>query len=222
MKQLFLDIKSTFNFAMSKIISIGLVLDDDHTFYGECNDFGEELSTKARQHYLPSLESHTDFHKMEGKHYKIRDKTSTVRFLLRKWFQGLPDTQYEVWVTDAPANWNIFRRLFYEGLPDQVFDYGFDIGTLFRAKGSSSKLSDFGQLNHALESAKLIRYCYTRLMSKDVLSLALFGHKNFTPESLLRLKTLFNSCELIPEARTLLLAEIERKLDECGTITKAG
>lgn len=175
--KIFFDTEFTGLHQNTTLISIGLVSENDRTFYAEFNDYDiAQVNRWVRENVIPYLqfsEVQTLNPKLDLKSYAMKANQQTIRLLLSEWL-----SQFEVvemWA-DCPAyDWVLLGNLFNGSLnmPSHISKNAFDVATLLNVAGIDPDidrkafcgLSEMN-LHNALDDARLAKICYQKAMQK--------------------------------------------------------
>jgi len=168
------------------LISIGLVSEDNKTFYAEFTDYDKsQISEWINKNIISNLilKPH---HKKEQNFYndkdgiKIRGDTKLIKENLLSWL--LQFNRVEFWSDVLAYDWVLLQDLIveykegYPILPGNIYYIPFDITTLMKIKGvdtdiTREKLAFDGEFyegkikkHNALWDAKVIKKCYEKLI----------------------------------------------------------
>jgi hypothetical protein len=178
--KIFLDTEFTGLRADTTLISIGLISEDGKTFYAEFNDYDEsqilEQEKKGdyfiRDNVILNLkfnntnERLTDFYD----NMEVKANKECIKNYLENWLSHFDNV--EIWSDVLNYDWTLFRDLFHEELPENVYYIPFDMATLFKIKGIDPDINrkefiwakDFGVEHNALVDARIIKMCYEKVM----------------------------------------------------------
>lgn len=176
---IFFDTEFTGLHQRTTLISVGLVSEDDRTFYAEFNDYDpSQLNDWLYENVLPYLQ----FWNIQAtnpplnleQHIMKSDRVA-IAATLAKWLAQFDEV--EMWA-DCPAyDWVLFGDLFGGSLnvPQNIASYVLDVATLFKSLGMApdtdrkafAGLSAM-HLHNALDDAKLAKACHRKLMANRV------------------------------------------------------
>ena len=183
--KVFFDTEFTGLHQYSKLISIGLIDEEGHTFYAETCDFMTGYSTDedlewAEKNVIP----HLRFYGKEGKGYnnvgsydrktEVFGEVSVIKDALDNWLAG-NDDPVEMWSDCLAYDWVLFNQLFGHAfnIPRNVYYIPFDICTAMKMAGVDpdvnreefAGMSEGAQKHNALWDAKVIKACHEKLVS---------------------------------------------------------
>ncbi len=180
--KIFMDTEFTGLHQNTTLISLGMVAENDRTFYGELNDYDESQVDDWIQKnvianlYLPHGQG-SDL--TVGDYYVSRvGNSSEIANEVAVWLQSFGE-QIEIWSDGLAYDWMLFNQLFGGALniPSFIYYIPFDICTLMKMNGVDPDINreEFASeavsiiegehLKHnALWDAKVIKACYERLM----------------------------------------------------------
>lgn len=176
--KIFFDCEFTGLHQNTTLISIGCVDEDGRTFYGELTDYDKsQVNDWIRDNVIVNLSL-----ELLGKpntpavwppNYYCGD-SDKIRQELLDWFAVYDHV--EMWGDVLTYDWMLFRELFNNKLPENVFYIPVDLSTIltirrdfdssFHPDMSREKLagiSDSSQKHNALWDALVIRTCYDQL-----------------------------------------------------------
>lgn len=186
--KIFLDTEFTGLHQGTTLISIGLISEDDRTFYGELTDYDKTQIDEWLQNnvinnltlsYLHSnIEDSgvTDISDIDN--IKFRGTLPHLKVELEKWL--LQFKQVEIWSDCLSYDWVLFNQIFGHAfnIPKNVYYIPFDICTLFHSKGIDPDINrewfafdgmPYGveeKKHNALWDAKVIKECYYKLQTQ--------------------------------------------------------
>lgn len=179
------------------LISIGFVAEDGSEFYAEFTDYAKSqidgwlrvnvidnlLFTQEVSGLIPNsnpVGSTIDYH--------VKGSKAHIRSKLTDWFRSLcygEESSIELWSDCLAYDWVLFCDLYGDALsiPKELYYIPFDICTLMKVKGVDPDIKretysrdvlkkyrtpELTQHN-ALHDARVIRACYEKLISDDVM-----------------------------------------------------
>ncbi|MBT7628757.1 MAG: hypothetical protein HN597_03510 [Desulfobacula sp.] len=167
----------------TKLISIGLIDEEGHTFYAETCDFMEGYRdiddlVWAKENLIPKLR----FYGKQGKGYNNSGSTnrhttvfgeiSVIRDSLESWLIG-NDDPVEIWSDCLAYDWVLFNQLFGHAfkIPNNVYYIPFDICTMFKILNIDPDINreEFAGMltsaekHNSLWDAKVIKACYEKM-----------------------------------------------------------
>jgi len=164
------------------LISIGIISEDNRTFYAELRDYDKsQVDDWLQEHVIDNLYLTNLF----GEEGIVLPITSTdfimtgnmkeVATELKKWIKQFDNIK--IWSDCLAYDWVLFNHLFGHAfnLPKNIYYIPFDICTLFEIKGIDADISreEFinnsvtGNKHNALYDAKVIKACYEKLMTNE-------------------------------------------------------
>lgn len=175
--KVFFDTEFTGLHQNTSLISIGMISDDDHTFYAEFTDFQvSQCDEWIRENVLSNLR----YNLAEDKGlYEINSKDTTVcghtRFIvdrLERWLEKF--YKIKLWSDCLSYDFVLFNQLWGHAfnIPKNIYYIPFDICTGFEFKGIDpdisreefSGMTEGSQKHNALWDAKVIKACYEKLV----------------------------------------------------------
>jgi hypothetical protein len=185
--KLFFDTEFTGLHKNTTLISIGIVSENNKTFYAELTDYDQnQIDEWLQKNVIENLT--IDIDKLgkfgDNDNWIIRGDTQSIKYYLEQWLSQFDNV--EIWSDCLSYDWVLFNNIFGHAfnIPDNVYYIPFDICTLFKIKGVDPDISreqftgivnSGGQnvtsellLKHnALFDAKVIKMCYDLLISKS-------------------------------------------------------
>jgi hypothetical protein len=176
MTKLFFDTEFTGLQQNTTLISLGIISDNDKTFYAEFTDFDV---SQCDNWIFDNVINKLIFCGNCGSHYSNDDNniqiyanTIKIRKELERWLEQFG--QVEMWSDCLSYDWVLFNNLFGNAfkLPKNVYYIPFDICTVFKLKGIDPDINreEFAEIyslvdkHNALYDAKIIKLCYEKLM----------------------------------------------------------
>ena len=187
--KLFFDTEFTGLHKDTTLISIGIISEDERTFYAELTDYDKSqvddwikenvidnlILTKkfGKEGFLPeNLVLNDDETKVLSYDFYIRDRKEMVSTELKRWIDQFD--KVEIWSDCLAYDWVLFNDLFGHAfnIPKNIYYIPFDICTLFKIKGIDPDISreEFinnsvkGEKHNSLYDAKVIKSCYEKLI----------------------------------------------------------
>ncbi len=183
--KIFFDSEVTGLHQKTTLISIGLVAENNRTFYAEFLDYDKSQVNKwIQENVLDNLLSNDeaipscDLRRineidqvwlLDNSRYEIID-------YLKQWLVSLTEwsgKDIEMWSDTLAWDWILFCEFFGGALhlPDYIYYIPFDLATLFKSKSIDPDINreDFANLqgkpqkNNALWDARVIRACYEKV-----------------------------------------------------------
>lgn len=179
--RVFFDTEFTGLHQKTTLISIGLVAENDRSFYAEFNDYNQsQVDDWIRDNVIANLvfpaTTEVEF-RQEGKHVSIKHNKETIASRLSEWLTAVAiDGGIEMWSDCLAYDWVLFCNLFGGAfkIPKSVYYIPFDIATFLRVDGADPDVNreKFARLedspekvkHNALWDARVIKACYERLM----------------------------------------------------------
>jgi hypothetical protein len=152
--KLFLDSEFTGLQQESSLISIGLVLDENHFFYAEFTDYDHtKLSVWHQENVIKNLifSEKNHFVELSGKKIRMKGTILQIRKTLWEWFKILP--KIEIWADVLAYDWVLFCNIFGDAfqIPSNIFYIPFDMATVLKIKGLNP---DISRIEYAFEDEK--------------------------------------------------------------------
>jgi len=178
--KIFFDTEFTGLHKGTSLISIGLVTEDNKTFYAELTDYDKSqlndwlienvinnLFLKEKERTIAECLSAS----ITDDVVEVYDNSECVRETLQLWLEQFESI--EMWSDCLAYDWVLFNDIFGHAfnIPSNVYYIPFDICTLFKVKGIDPDISREGfagidgQKHNALHDAKVIKACYEKLMN---------------------------------------------------------
>jgi DNA polymerase III epsilon subunit-like protein len=163
----------------TKLISIGLVSENDLTFYAEIEGDFSKVDKWIEENVINKLNyNNYRYYRLKTKSnagYSINVKCSLncLKHFLTEWLEQFDSV--EMWSDCLAYDWVLFCDIFGHAfnIPKNIYYIPFDISTLFKMKGIDPNISRFdfvnmsSNLNHnALEDAKVIKMCYDKMIEE--------------------------------------------------------
>lgn len=193
--KLFFDTEFTGLHQNTTLISIGIVSEDDRTFYAEFNDYDEsQINDWIRENVISKLKFNFPeqfvssyspiYHNIEDDNkisYSVEmlDDTNEIRIKLKQWLSQFDSV--EVWSDCLAYDWVLFNQIFGHAfnIPSNVYYIPFDLCTLFKVKDidpdinreeyasfDSAVYHSKDNKHNALHDAKIIKQCYKLAMRR--------------------------------------------------------
>ena len=190
--KIFFDTEFTGLHQNTTLISIGLVSEDNRTFYAEFNDYDRlQCDDWIKEHVIDNLVMkppkpgeqeyyHAKRDKSNpigqdiynGYSVQLRNNKETIADELALWLSQFGDV--EMWSDCLSYDWVLFSQLYGHAfnIPVNVYYIPFDICTLFKVKGVDpdinrekfAEVEDVNLKHNSLWDAKVIKMCYEKLM----------------------------------------------------------
>lgn len=183
--KLFFDTEFTGLHQNTTLISIGIVSEDDRTFYAEFTDYDKsQVDDWIKENVISRLKFNDEEKQKQstvpfltdGVNYNGFGDTETVKEYLTEWLSQFE--QIEIWSDCLSYDWVLFNQIFGHAfnIPKNIYYIPFDICTLFKVKGVDTDISrekygcgevysEFPKHN-ALWDARVIKMCYDKLMDR--------------------------------------------------------
>ena len=173
--KLFFDTEFTGLHKNTTLISLGIISDNNKTFYAEFTDFDvSQCDHWIFDNVVKKLtlcgKTGTCYINDEN-NIQICNKTFTIKKELERWLEQFD--QVEMWSDCLSYDWVLFNDLFGTAfnIPKNIYYIPFDICTLFKIKGVDPDINreEFAgshslvDKHNALHDAKIIKLCYEKL-----------------------------------------------------------
>lgn len=164
------------------LISIGIISDNNKTFYAELTDYDKDQVSRWVQNnvidnlYLKKSDiGRVDMIDKEHTCFNVSGNKKYVAQALTYWTQQFNDKVY--FISDCLAyDWVLLNDLFGHAfdLPKNIYYIPFDLSTAFKIKGIDPDISRKEFINNSVKEkkhnslydAKVIKECYYKLMDK--------------------------------------------------------
>lgn len=178
--KIFFDMEFTGLHQNTTPISIGMIDENDSTFYAEFGDYDHlQIDDWLRENVIENLHFHgnveakkgwcnTDFHPDYCESYGNREHIANSVY---KWLSQYDHV--EMWSDCLAYDWVLFNQLWGHAfnIPEGIYYIPFDISTLFKVKGIDPDITrekfaglEIGAQKHnALWDARVIKACYNKL-----------------------------------------------------------
>lgn len=190
--KVFLDTEFTGLHQNTTLISIGLISEDEKTFYAELSDYDEnQIDDWLRKNVIKNLRfspppkgqdeyyiaSRTKGNPVGKNLYSsysidLRGDSQNVMIELNTWLNQFDDV--EIWSDCLAYDWVLFNQLWGHAfkIPKKVYYIPFDICTFFKLQNIDPDINreEFANIknrfkkHNALWDAKVIRECYNKLV----------------------------------------------------------
>lgn len=193
MIKIFFDTEFTGLHQNTTLISIGLISEDGRTFYGEFNDYDQsQVDEWIQENVVDNLTlvgkvgdldqggrvefgNEANMRTGRGLHWEFRGDKKYIESELRQWFYQFTHEchQVELWSDVLNYDWTLFRDLFNEDLPNNIYYIPFDLATLFKIKGVNPDINreelvgledGSNEKHNSLHDAIVIKKCYEVVM----------------------------------------------------------
>jgi hypothetical protein len=176
--EIFFDTEFTGLHQNTTLISIGLISENNHTFYAESIEYDiKQVDDWLEKNVLFNLlfnDYKERFKITEQSRTSVLGTESEIAESLKDWLESFGE-EIKIWSDCLSYDWVLFNQLWGHAfnIPQCVYYIPFDICTLFEIKGidpdiSREKFVDFRgeSLKHnALHDAVVIKKCYEKLIS---------------------------------------------------------
>lgn len=195
MTKIFFDTEFTGLHQNTTLISIGLIAETGETFYAEFTDYDEaQVDDWIRENVINKLRfsEHKEVNNAYPQKWILKSDKRLIKNALINWFEQFDKT--EIWSDCLSYDWVLFCQLFGHAfkIPKNIYYIPFDICTLLKAKkvdpdilreefaideinSDQQEMWDMTdnekglylakQKHNALWDAKVIQWCYQKLMS---------------------------------------------------------
>jgi len=164
--KIFFDTEFTGLHQNTSLISVGMVDENQRTFYAIFNDYKkDQVDDWIKKHVINNLN-------IEDPSVDIVGKSERIKESLADWISKYDHV--EMWSDCLSYDWVLFNQLFGHAfnIPKNIFYIPFDISTLFKIKGIDPDINreEFIGINNtknkhnALFDAVVIKKCYEKLM----------------------------------------------------------
>ena len=174
--KLFFDTEFTGLHKDTTLISIGIISEDERTFYAELTDYDKsQVDDWIKENVIDNLQlsSFIDgFVPPQSDNMVLRCTKKTLKNELKIWLSQFDEV--EIWSDCLSYDWVLFNDLFGHAfnIPKNIYYIPFDICTLFKIKGIDPDISreEFinnsvkGKKHNSLYDAKVIKACYEKLI----------------------------------------------------------
>lgn len=190
--KIFFDTEFTGLHQNTSLISIGLVSEDNRTFYAEFNDYDRlQCDDWIKEHVIDNLvmkppkPGEQEYYHAKrdkdnpigqdiynGYSVQLRNNKETIADELALWLSQFGDV--EMWSDCLSYDWVLFSQLYGHAfnIPVNVYYIPFDICTLFKVKNVDpdinrekfAEVEDVNLKHNSLWDAKVIKMCYEKLM----------------------------------------------------------
>jgi len=171
--KIFFDTEFTGLHQNTTLISIGLISEDNRTFYAEFIDYDKsQVDNWIEKNVISNLLINFPLD-TERSCFEMRGNTKSVKKELETWF--LEFDQVELWSDCLAYDWVLFNQIWGHAfnIPKNVYYIPFDICTMFKLKGIDpninreefAEMTTDAQKHNALWDAKVIKACYQKLQN---------------------------------------------------------
>ncbi len=175
--KVFFDTEFTGLHQKTSLISIGLISEDEQTFYAEFTDYkaiqcDEWIINNVLKNLKYKPDEDRGLYDISGKDTTTYGHTRFVVERLEKWLNQFESI--ELWSDCLAYDFVLFNELWGHAfnIPKNIYYIPFDICTLFKIKNIDPDISrevftgmvDGSQKHNALWDAKVIRACYDKLI----------------------------------------------------------
>lgn len=159
------------------LISIGIISDNNKTFYAELTDYDKsQVDDWIKTHVINNLQFEDEKKNTvisdDEKKFQIKGDSKFLKTHLTEWLSKFGDV--EIWSDCLSYDWILFNNIFGTAfdIPKNIYYIPFDICTLFKMKGIDPDISreeysetkDKKNKHNALFDAKVIKKCYDKLI----------------------------------------------------------
>jgi hypothetical protein len=175
--KLFFDTEFTGLQKDTTLLSIGLISEDDRTFYAEFNDFNtEQVNEWIKENVIANLRfanGYSWYPVLDLEHFEMKGGRHEVANALREWITQFRDV--EIWSDCLAYDWVLFCDLFggAMNIPNNIYYIPFDLSTYLKVfdKDPDVNREEFagieGKKHNALHDAKVIRACHNKLFGAE-------------------------------------------------------
>lgn len=166
--KIFFDTEFTGLHQKTTLISIGLVTENEDTFYAEFTDYDtSQVDDWIQTNVVDNLLFNEGTYTNEPNSVRVKGDTILIRQALTEWLSKFE--QVEMWSDCLAYDWVLFNQIFGHAfnLPENVYYIPFDLSTLFKVKGIDPDIRREkmeGDKHNALWDAKVIKACYEKAM----------------------------------------------------------
>lgn len=175
--KLFFDTEFTGLHQNTTLISIGIVSNDNKTFYAEFTDYDKsQVDSWIYHNVIKKLKLKDPFPAeysaiFDENHCEIVGKKENIKIYLEKWLSQF--NTIEIWSDCLSYDWVLFNQIWNHAfnIPKNIYYIPFDICTLFKIKNIDPDINreqfcniDKKNKHNALWDAKIIQSCYNKLM----------------------------------------------------------
>ena len=188
--KLFFDAEFTGLHQKTTLISIGVVSEDNRTFYAEFSDYDQsqvdpwiqeyviarlrfEASLDGQDEYYIKSRNNPNIPLTKTWNVELRGHSSLIGAELGEWLQQYGFGRIEIWSDCLAYDWVLFNEIWGGALriPENISYIPFDICTYFRIMGIDPDINreefvgitEGIQKHNALWDARIIRDCYEKL-----------------------------------------------------------
>ena len=179
--KIFFDTEFTGLHQTTTLISIGLITENETTFYAEFNDYNKnQVDSWIKENVINKLKykkeilnkaGHAD--NMGDVSFAMSSNSSVIKKYLTKWLSKW--NKVEMWSDCLAYDWVLFNNLWGHAfnIPKNIYHVPFDICTLFKINGIDPDINrekfvgmsnQLGKHN-ALWDASVIKACHEKLMA---------------------------------------------------------
>lgn len=174
--KIFFDLEFTGLHQFTSCISLGIVDENNNTFYAEFDDFNfNQVDSWLETNVMANLLffSNKEVYEFSKEETYIKGSTETITEGLIKWLNEIREENQviEIWGDCLAYDWVLLCQLFKGALniPSYLYYIPFDICTLFKIRGIDPDISreEYAQLkskkHNSLDDALIIKTCFERL-----------------------------------------------------------
>lgn len=171
---IYMDCEMTGLHKNTTLISLGMISDDNKTFYAEFTDYDyNQINDWLKTNILSKLVINQECVYSDNKSTAVKGNKNTIRIELIKWLSTF-DEHIEIWSDCLSYDWVLFNDIFGTAfdLPKNICYIPFDICTLFKVKGidpdiNREEFSEYDKIetkHNSLHDARVIKKCYEKLI----------------------------------------------------------
>lgn len=171
--KIFFDTEFTGLHKNTTLISIGLISEDNKTFYAEFTDYDRRnLEPWVKENVISKLHLTKPIERTKDD-TNVKGNTYFVRTELEYWLAQFEEI--EIWSDCLSYDWVLFNNIFEHAvnIPKNIYYIPFDICTLFKLKDIDPDITrelyaniDSKQKHNALFDARVIKKCYENLSNQ--------------------------------------------------------
>lgn len=177
--KIYFDTEFTGLHQFTTLISIGIISDNNKTFYAEFNDYDKnQIDEWLNDNIIFNLKFNNidkyygEYKSSTGFDIEMKGNSKDIKEELINWLNQFNET-IEIWSDCLSYDWVLFNNLFGTALdiPENIYYIPFDICTLFKINDIDPDISreEFiknsikGDKHNSLYDAKVIKECYNKL-----------------------------------------------------------
>ncbi|HMN11173.1 MAG TPA: 3'-5' exoribonuclease [Bellilinea sp.] len=149
------------------LISIGLIDEDGREFYGVNSSYTDFYMDEETEAWVEENVIRNLYSVLPDRWFVVANGYESLAKLLAMWLDKYD--YVEMWGDVPHYDWVLFRELFDNEIPKNVYYIPFDLATLFKAHGEDPDISReafcgvAGVKHNAAHDAWIIRACYNKL-----------------------------------------------------------